>query len=629
MSDKIIGIDLGSTNSCVAIMEGGQPTVIINDEGSRTTPSVIGLGGGERIVGASAKRKQVTQPKETVILIKRFMGATYEESKEARNHVKYDVVNDGGFPKVDIEGKKYSPEELSSMIIGKMKCIAETYCGTTIDKAVITVPAFFNDAARQATKTAGEMAGLKVERIIAEPTAAILSSNINMEKGGKYMVTDFGGATLDNSVADISDGVVEIKATNGDIYCGGSDIDKIVADYLIKEFKDKEGVDLSFDAMAYSRVYEAAEKAKCDLSNMSQTEINLPYITMGESGPKHLITTLNKATFERLIEPVVNKVITCAKNALREAKMTASDLDGILLVGGSCRIPLVQERLTKEFGVELLHTSNLDECVATGAAVQGGIIAGDGKSDVILLDVTPLRYGIETLGGVMTTLVDANTTIPVKKSQIFSTAEDNQPAVTINVLQGLRPMAKDNKSVGLFTLDGIIPARKGIPQIEVTFDIDVNGILSVSAVDKGTNKEQHITIETKSGVSDEDIERIKAEAEAHAEEDKKAKAHADDANKCESMIWQTEKQMEDENFKDKITEEDKSKFNASIEKLKEMQKADDYAGLEDVEKDINSVWQEIATKMYSSINTGNPMDDLQKGMFGDNVGTEDNPQDVR
>lgn len=449
-------------------------------------------------------------------------------------------------------------------------------------------------------------------------------------------------ATLDNSVADISDGVVEIKATNGDIYCGGSDIDKILADYFVNEFKEKEGFDLSSDVMAYSRIYEAAEQAKKDLSEQTQAEVNLPYIMMDANGPKHFITTINRATFERLIEPVVNKVITCAHNALREAKMAPSDLDGILLVGGSCRIPLVQERLRKEFGVELLKNANLDEIVATGAAVQGGILSGETKSDVILLDVTPLRYGLETYGNVFTTLIDANTTIPVKKSQIFTTAADNQPAVSINVLQGLRPMAKDNKSVGMFNLDGIIPAKKGVPQIEVTFDIDVNGILSVSAVDKGTGKEQHITIETKSGVSDADIERIKAEAEAHAEEDKKQKEHADRMNKCESLIWQTEKQMEDETFKDKITDEDKSKLTALVEKLKEMQKNDDYSTLDAVETEINAVWQGVAAKMYSQqggsaqgFNPNGPMGDIfgqtmnNMGGFGTAGTSDEQPQDIR
>ena len=508
---KIIGIDLGSTNSCVAIMENGKATVVVNEEGNRTTPSVIALKDGDRKVGTSAKRQQIVNPKETVILIKRFMGATYDESKEAINHVQYEVVNKSGFPMAKIEGREYSPEELSSMIVNKMKKVAENYLGTDVKEAVITVPAYFNDLARQATKTAGELAGLDVKRVIAEPTAAILASNIDMEKGGKFAVADFGGATTDFSIADISDSVVEILATNGDVYCGGSDIDKAIADYIINKFKSENGVDLSTDAQSYARVYEAAEKAKCELSSTTSTEISLPYITIKDGKPIHLTETLTRVKFEQLATPIIDKVIDCGKEAIKESKISTKDLDGILLVGGSCRIPLVQERLEKEFGVKLIKNVNLDEAVALGAAVQGSIINGDNENNILLLDVTPLSLGIETKGGVMTKLVESNTTIPCKKTQIFTTAVDNQSSVTIRCLQGERPMANDNKEIGVFNLDGIVPARRGIPQIEVSFDIDVNGILKVSAVDKATGKEQNITIENKGSLTQEDIDRIKAD----------------------------------------------------------------------------------------------------------------------
>lgn len=595
---KIIGIDLGSTLSEVAVVEGGKPTIIVNDEGSRTTPSVIGfLDGGERKVGAAAKRQMVTNPKSTINLIKRFMGGTYDEVKDNISHIQYDVINKNGYPRIPVGGKEYSPEELSAMILGKLKKCAEDYLGETVTDAVITVPAFFNNDQREATKRAGEIAGLNVRRIVAEPTAAIMASNIDINKGGKYMVVDYGGSTLDFSIADISDGVVEILASNGDVYCGGSDLDKLVTNYIVEEFKKVEGIDLTKDAMAMSRVIEAAEKAKIELSNVSTTDINLPYITATDSGPKHLNIQLSKAKFEQIIDSEISKVIRLGKEAIKKANIKTTDLDGILLVGGSTRIPKVQEELTKAFDRPLIKNVNVDEVVALGAAVQGSILAGE-KTDVLLLDVTPLSLGIETMGGVFTKLVESNTTIPVTKTEVFTTAADNQPSVEVRVLQGERPMAKDNKQLGIFHLDGIMPARKGVPQIEVTFDIDANGILKVSAKDKATGKEQSIRIEGSSGLSDAEVERMKKEAEANAEADKKELERIQTLNTAEATIFQTEKNIKE--YGDKITEEQKSELENGLTALKDALEQKDVDACKSCMEILSQSWYKISEELYKN-----------------------------
>ena len=596
---KVIGIDLGSTLSECAIIEGGKATVVVNEDGSFTTPSVVSINEGERKVGASAKRQQIVNPKNTIYLIKRFMGATYDESSEAIKHVQYDIVNEGNKPRVKIGDRKFSPEEISSYILGKMKKVAEDYVGEEIKDAVITVPAFFNDSARQATKQAGELAGLNVLRIIAEPTAAILSSNIDMKKGGKYMVADFGGSTLDFSVADISDGVVEILSTNGDVYLGGSDIDKLIADHIVKEFNESNGVDISKDPQAMTRVLEAVEKAKIELSNTTSTDINIPYITIKDNTPLHLSTTLTKAKFEQLIKPIVDKLINCGKKAVELAKVDKSELNGILLIGGSCRIPLVQERLKSEFGVELIKSSNMDLAVAEGAAIQANnIVGGEGSTDILLVDVCPISLGIETMGGVFTKLIEANTTIPCTKKEIFTTAVDNQTVVTINIMQGERPMARDNKSLGQFNLEGILPAAAHVPQIEVSFDMDVNGILKVSARDKGTGKEQSIRIEGSNKLSDDEINRIKAEAEKYAESDKKAKEEADTINKGDNIIFTQEKLIEEQ--KNSLKEDEKSTLEGLVNDLKEAVKDKNVAKINELEASINSKWNEISQRIYAN-----------------------------
>ena len=627
---KIIGIDLGTTNSCVAVFEGNEPVVIANSEGKRTTPSIVGfVKDGERKVGDPAKRQAITNPKNTVYSIKRFMGETYEQCSKEVTRVPFSVVNEGGYPRVDIEGRKYTPQEISAMVLQKMKKTAEDYLGQEVTDAVITVPAYFSDSQRQATKEAGQIAGLNVRRIVNEPTAAALAYGVDKaNKDMKIAVFDLGGGTFDISILEFGGGVFEVLSTNGDTHLGGDDFDQVIIDWLVNGFKADEGIDLSKDPMAMQRLKEAAEKAKIELSSTTSTEINLPYISAEGGVPKHLVKTLTRSQFEQLAHNLIQACLVPCQNAMRDAKLQTSDIDEVILVGGSSRIPAVQTLVKNYFGKEPSKGVNPDEVVAVGASIQGAILNKEsGVGDIVLLDVTPLTLGIETMGGVMTKLIDANTTIPAKKSEVFSTAVDNQTAVTIHVLQGERPIASQNKSIGQFNLEGIAPARRGVPQIEVTFDIDANGILNVSAKDKATGKEQAIRIEASSGLSKEEIDRMKAEAEQNAASDKAEREKIDKLNQADSMIFTTENFLKDNG--DKIPADKKPGIEQALQQLKDAHKAADVAAIDAAIANLNNVMQAASAQMYQG--GAQPGADAQAGaqqQAGGNAQGDENIQEA-
>ena len=595
---KIIGIDLGTTNSCVSVLEGNEPVVITNSEGRRTTPSIVAFldgGNGERKVGDPAKRQAITNPQNTIASIKRFMGETFDNVKNETGRVAYNVINEGGTPRVKIGDRNYTPQEISAMVLQKMKKTAEDFLGTEVTRAVVTVPAYFNDSQRQATKEAGEIAGLKVERIINEPTAAALAYGLDKtDKEMKIAVYDLGGGTFDISILELGDGVFEVKSTNGDTHLGGDDFDQVLIDWMAEEFMAEESMDLRKDPMALQRLKEAAEKAKIELSSSSEADVNLPYVTVVDNVPKHLVRKLSRAKFEQLAAELIQRTLEPCKKALKDANMTSNDIDEVILVGGSTRIPAIQSLVTEFFGKAPSKGVNPDEVVAIGAAIQGGVLTGEVK-DILLLDVTPLSLGIETMGNVFTKMIESNTTIPTKKQETYSTAQENQPQVEIHVLQGERPMAKDNKTIGKFILDGIPPAPRGVPQIEVTFDIDANGILNVSAKDKATGKEQKIRIEASSGLSQEEIDKMRQEAEANAESDKKVKEEADKVNAADGLVFSTEKQLKE--YGDKIPEEKKTVIETAKDKLKAALDSKNFEEMEAASEELNTAWQAASEEM--------------------------------